>query len=153
MRKKDDCNKKTSNLFLFNVNEKRCLFGCPDYISLTKKLLMARMFFRFSLKIPHRGPKKIQYSLRELVKRKMCGRELHYMTFDPLLKQFIILNNVSIGKTKVWMNGITMGSTCTCMCVRYCWTLFILNAFVHILQTAEVLFINILVSDLLSVIG
>ena len=49
-----------SNTNALNVNEKRRLFGCPDFVSLTTKLLMARNVFRFSVKIiPQGGPKKI----------------------------------------------------------------------------------------------
>ena len=39
---RSNCNKKTNSL---NINEKRHLFGCPDVVSLTEKLLMARNFF------------------------------------------------------------------------------------------------------------
>ena len=39
VQKKDDRNS-------LNVNEKMHLFGCPDFVSLTEKLLMARIFFR-----------------------------------------------------------------------------------------------------------
>ena len=45
MRKKDDYNEKNSPFISLNVNEKRRLFGCPDFVSFTEKLLMGINFF------------------------------------------------------------------------------------------------------------
>ena len=48
---------------------RRRLFGCPDFVSLTRKLLMARILFRILTENkPVRGLRKKQYSRGELVK-------------------------------------------------------------------------------------
>ena len=57
----------------------KLFIGCPDFVSLTEKLLMARNFFRiFTENNPARGPEKI-YNIPDVNWLKYTGFQVDWL--------------------------------------------------------------------------